>query len=257
MAYTVAMIAREQTADRITDILNHPEVRRWVAGPSHGRIDAKQLIADPRHHVLLGQHGGAILISTQAGIYECVPTILPSADTDWITRLAEAVCSYAFITTEAFEITATIPKDHAVGRAMVATMGLAPELSIETAEEGAAGVFSTRIQDWAKKTRTFDERGQRFRKSMYDEAHRLGIEKSSLHEDPDADRHIGIAIGMALAGRQQKGVNFYNRFVSMTRRSYNGKIQLATLVSEAPLIVRFGTMLVKIDADDIELIRPN
>src|SRR6202012_243224 len=101
----------------------------WVAGPSHGRVDAKHLIADPRHQVLLGQHGGAILISTQVGIYECVPTILPSADADWISRLAQVVCSHAFVTTEAFEITATIPKDHAVGRAMVTTMGMGLELS--------------------------------------------------------------------------------------------------------------------------------
>lgn len=254
------MIERHTTADRINEIVNDPAVRPWIANSDKGVIDLSDMVADCRNYVLMGEHGGIAFFFVQDGVYECHTQVLPRARGKWTRELTEACARYMFTQTDAYEIITRIPAGHIAATAAAEAQGMRHEF---TRPNGVVfrdrivdcHIHSFRLQDWVPRAAHVAETGQWFHDRLEAEAQRLGIKEPTHEPDENHNRYVGASLEMAFGGQYAKGIGFYNRWVTASRQMRNGKLQHIHLVSVDPLIVRFDIGLLRIHANDIEVIR--
>lgn len=254
------MIERHFNADRINEILNNPAVRPWVANSTDGTIDLTKTVSDSRNYVLVGELGSVVFLFVGEGIYECHTQVLPRGRGEWTRKLTEACARYMFTKTDAYEIMTRIPAGHIAAKAAAEAQGMRFEF---TRPNGIVfrdrvvdcHIHSFRLQDWVPRAAHVEETGQWFHERLEAEAQRLGIKESTHEPDENHNRYVGAALEMAFGGMWTKGISFYNRWVTASRQSRDGKLQHIHLVSVDPLVIRFDIGLLRIHANDIEVIR--
>lgn len=254
------MISRALDASHINAILNHPEVRPWIANGGTETIDLTATIEDRRNVVLMGEHGGVAFLWMQPGIYECHTQVLPHARGEWTRQLTEACARYIFTKTDAYEVVTRVPAGHVAAKAAAEAQGMKLEF---TRENGCVfrnkvrdvHLYSSRLQDWIPRASGLVERGKWLHERMEAEALRLGIDEPTHEDDENHNRYVGAAIEMALGGQLAKAVSFYNRWASMARHIQGGTLSHISLISVDPPVVRFDIGLMRLNGDDIEVIR--
>lgn len=253
------MITRETSSDRINAILNHPQVRPWVAN-GQDALDLTEAVSNPGNFLLMGEFGGVMFLKIQYGIYEAHTQVLPDGRGKWTRQLTEACVRYMFTRTDAYEIVTRVPAGHIAAKAAAEAQGMRHEF---TRPNGTVfrdrvvdcHVYSFRVQDWVPNAPGVEQTGVWLHERMAAEAARLHIDAPTHDEDANHNRYAGAAIEMAFGGQPVKAVATYNRWVTLARHTRDGKLQHVQLVSVDPLVVRFDLGLMRFHADDIEVIQ--
>lgn len=255
------MISRAQDATQLNAILNHPQVRPWVANTGDGILDMSMVVADTRNIILMGEHGGCAFLFVQPGVYEVHTQVLPQGRGAWTRALTEACMRHMFTRSDAYEIVTRIPAGHIAAKAAAEAQGMRHEFTRESGvvfrdRRTAVHIYSFRLQDWAPRAPGLIDTGRWLHERMEKEAKRLGITTPTHDEDENHNRYVGASVEMVFGGHPAKGVGFYNRWVTLARQSRGGVLQHVALVSVNPTVVRFDIGLMKFHADDIEVIQP-
>lgn len=252
-------IWRETNVERINAIVNHPDVRPWIAD-GVGVIDLTAQVADTRNVLLMGEHGGMMFLWAGPGIYECHTQVLPAYRGEWTRRMTEACARYMFTLTDAFEIMTRVPAGHVAAKAATEAGGgklefTRPNNTLFRGRMVDCHIYSFRLQDWVPRAEGIEETGQWMHRRMEEEAVRLGIEDPPHDDDPNHNRYLGAAVEMAFGGQPVKACLFYNRWVTAARHMRNGVLQHISIVSTNPMVAKFDIGLMRFHADDIEVIK--
>jgi hypothetical protein len=254
------MIERATTAAGINAVLNHPDVRPWVANAADGAIDMTPVVADARNFVLMGDHGGCVFLFVQPGLYEVHTQVLPAARGAWTRSMTEASVRYMFTKTDAYEVVTRIPKGHVAAKAAAEVQGMRYEFTRQAGvvfrdRRVDVHIYSFRLQDWVPRGCGLLETGQWLHRRMEQEAQRLAIDTPTHDDDENHNRYVGAAVEMMFGGQVGKAIAFYNRWVTLARQARDGQLQHISLVSLQPLVIQFDIGLMQFHAGDIEVIR--
>lgn len=248
-------IRREYDAVRLNKVLNHPDVRPWVADAGEGTLDVSLQVANRGNILLMGQHGGCLLFRVMPGMYEVHTQVLPNARGAWALAMVRAGAHWMFTHTDAFEIVTRVPRPHRAAKGLTIAAGMRLEFTREgecrfRGEIVPVDLYSFRIQDWVTKASGLEQVGRWFHERMHAEAARLNITTPPHGDDPNHFRYVGAAYEMVRHGQVAKAINFYNRWAVMARHAP------VELLCASPVAIRFDIGILKLvnGGKDIEII---
>lgn len=241
---TVAVVPRRDfSARRLNEIVNHPEVRPWVADPSEGVLDLTAAARNRDNVLLMGEHGCCLCFKLMPGLYEVHTQILPEGRGRWALAFVKAGATWMFENTDAFEVVTRVPHGHPAARTLTVAAGMRLE---GTRPDGCkfngvvtpAEIYSLRIQDWLVRADHLIAVGRGVHEEMHRQAHAKGVTATPHEDDENHNRIVGATFNITLGGYVEKAVALYNRWAAMARHP------LIQLVSVLPPVIRFdiGTM---------------
>lgn len=108
-------------------VCNHPAVLSGLSLGIVDSIDLAPLLALNRNHLLMGEHGGAVLLWTSPGVYDVHDFVLPEGRGAWARDAAQDVFSYAFDVLAARTIWAQTPAENRASRMFNRILGFKSE----------------------------------------------------------------------------------------------------------------------------------
>lgn len=250
------MIERAFNADGFNEILNDPFVRPDVADMSEGVLDVSTIVANTNNVLLMGEHGGQLLIRLLPGVYEVHTATTKEGRGDWITAFAWQSAQYMFTRTDCYEVVTRVPHKHFGADNLVARLGMRlefvrPKGCVWRGQRQPARIWSYRIQDWiALHPSGLCDIGKGFHDFLHSEANRLGIKDEPHPFDQDHNTYVGAVCEMIRNGQVYKGVNFYNRWALVARQP---TIQL--LQEKDPTIIKFDIGLLVFENGEVHVER--
>lgn len=247
-------VTREFTATRLNFVLNHPEVRPWVADTAAGVMDASPQVANLRNVLLGGEHGCILMVWLQPGIYEVHTQVLPEGRGAWALGLIRAAGHYMFTRTDCIEGMTRVPVENRAAKGLTLRSGMKfdftrPDSEIRNGKLEDVDVFSFRIQDWVLRAPGLVEIGHDFHDWMQAKALELGTAVPFHEDDEGHNRNVGVCIEMAMHGQVEKAVNFYNRWALICRQ------RTIQLLSVAPAIIQFDIGCLRAVDDGLVMFR--
>lgn len=112
---------------RANEICNHPEVLPGLSLGVFEEIDLTPIIENPRNHLILGEHGGAILIWTAPGVYDVHDFVLPEGRGAWAKEAAQDVLAFAFHLLDARLVWTQTPVENRASRIFNRILGFKSE----------------------------------------------------------------------------------------------------------------------------------
>jgi len=246
---------REHDASRINAVLNHPEIRPWVADMSEGEIDISQQVANPRNVLLMGKYGGCMCFQIFPGVYEVHTQVLPEGRGKWSLDFVRAGSDWMFTRTDCYDILTRVPMGHVAARALALAAGMMPEFQRPDGckflgETRPVEIMSFRVQDWMRQAPGLVELGMWFHAELQREAARLDVQEPAHTDDENHNRYAGAALAMIIAGQLKKGVALYNRWAVVSRH------KVISIVEENPPVIRFDLGLLRFVEGRIQVSRP-
>lgn len=242
------MVRRVTDAAMVNEVVNHPAVRPWIAGPIEDELDVTPVLADPRNIALWGQHGGVVFVYRQPTIYEAHTQVLPAGRGRWTLKMTQAALLWLFAGTDALEVLTRVPRGNVGALALAEAVHGEFEFTnkkgwIHKGEVIPADVYSLTIQRWMHTAPDLVERGRWFHDALNAEYRRLG-KLDHIHDDDQVhDRYVGAAVEMMLAGEPLKGAALYNRWADLAGYASVQVINLVPLmvdIAEAVLHIKGG-----------------
>lgn len=218
------MIQRETDARNINAVLNHPQVRPWVANSDAGQLDVTPLVQNPKNFLLMGQYGGCFFVEIVPGVYEVHTQVLPLGHGEWTRDMTLECVKWMFTRTPAFEIVTRVPQGHIAAKTAAQQVGMRYEFS-RSNECRFRGhmvdvrIYSMRLQDWVPTAQSFIPVGQKFHHRLHEEADRLGIKSEAHEDDENHNLYVGVCVEMIRHGQVAKAVNVYNRWAIVSRHA--------------------------------------
>ncbi len=245
------MIERATTAEFINKVLNDPSVRPFIhAAP--GPVDMSPVVANPNNLVLVGEHGGMILVQHVPGLYELHTNVLPTGHGQWAVDMANACMMWLFTRTNATEVFTRVPEGNVRAMALARACGAKPESKpiVQHLPDGDFNVdiYGGRIQDWIKVAPGLEAIGEDFHKRLHDKAEAAGVKVSNHPKDAWHDRHVGAAAAMIVGGMVVKGLLFFNRWAAMALAPP------MRLVSVDPVVFDITDCRIQVQGNDFEVI---
>jgi hypothetical protein len=245
-------IERTFSAKRLNEILNHPDVRPWVADPAEGAIDITSAVRNQNNVLLLGAFGGCLCFKLAPGLYEVHSQFLPEGRGPWALAFVKAGAHWMFTNTDALEIVTRVPYGHQAARTLTVAAGMQLEF---TRPDGCmfegkltpVDIYTMSLQHWLQKASSLIERGRRVHEEMYAQAKELGVKDKPHADDPDHNRVVGAAFEMAMGGQLMKAIGAYNRWATLSRHAP------ISLISATPPTIKFDIGLMKIVNGKIEI----
>ena len=237
---------REHDAAGINLILNHPDVRPWIADLEIGEVDLSPQVADTNNVLLMGEHGAVFFICFLPGIYECHTQILPKGRGPWAHKFAIAVLDWMFACSNAWEVTTRVPAGHLGALTLTRSVGFQYEFTsmepcLFRGKTVKASIWRLPMQDWVGRSALYLKLGQKLHDQMTQEALRLCIQGRPHEEDEFHNQVAGVSIELVRNGQIRKGAVFYNRWAALARHRTIG-----VLSTEPPVIqMDLGAMRVK------------
>lgn len=234
-------LVRQQDANLVNQIVNHPDIYPWVCGPVEGPLDLSPVIADRNNVALFCEVGGILFHHHQVGVYEAHSCVLPEGRGPEALEIRDEAIQWMFERTGAVELITRVPQGNYAARAFTKSIkGVTLELRnpsgwVKDGAEIFADIFSLRIQDWIRHNEELDDFGDQVLLSLGDEEHRECL----------IERHLGACVRMMMLGQPYKGVIFYNRWAAMSGFT---PIEIVTL---NPLIIDFKSELVCVSSERI------
>lgn len=246
------MLWRDRNAKFINKVLNHPEVRPWVADAAEGKVDVSAQASDPNNYLLCGQFGGCMFFYVMPGVYEVHSQCLPAGRGEWMAAFVDEAARWMFTKTPCWEIVTRVPGSHSAARALTVRMGFTKEFTRENeckfrGDIVPIDIYRLSIHDWADHSKWAESVGEAFHDQLHAEADRLGIKVPAHANDPQHNRIAGMAVEMARASQMVKAILFYCRWSFLARHA---PIQL---VSQDPPVVRMDIGLLTILPDGIKV----
>lgn len=238
--------------DRINAMLNHPDVRPWVASADEGVLNVTAQISDPNTVFLMGEYGGQMLHRFMAGIWEVHTYALPEGRGQWAQDMCWANMDWLFTRTDAFEVLTRIPETHRAAKCLAISVGMTKEFHrpdgvLINASQIPVDVYQIGIQDWVRKSPDLEGTGHQFHEWLNDEAAKVGL--TNPHEpDPEHDRVVGACLKMFMRGQPLKGTLLYNRWAFISRHA------TISLVSVSPPAILMDIGTIRLVGDALELI---
>lgn len=250
-------IERAHDARHLNAIVNDPAVLPLVQGQSEGPLDLSAIVANPANVALIGDHGAALFARMQIGLYEAHVPVLPSAPAGWGLAFARAAFHWLFTRTEAVEVTMRAPQPNPAMKRLAETIGARLELTdpkgwFHDGNFVSADIYRLIAQDWIATAPGLTERGRWFHTKLSAEYARHGRQEPSRPSDAAADRHIGAAVEMMMAGQPDKGAVFWNRYAAMAN------CPSVVITSYRPVTVDIRDALIVVRNDDfwVALVKP-
>lgn len=220
----------------INYLLNHPSIYDQIRGPYTEPMDMTQILSDSRNVVLTFDKGGIVFLYLQPGIYEAHTAFLPEGRGRNSIRWTKDVIDWMFINTDACEIVTRCPEHKPETSSFAKLVGLSFEFTtipLWPTEDGnkCMDVYSLKIEDWIKKSDSMVKAGDKFHHDLHDQYDKLGYKMDVHEEDESHDRYAGACVSMVLAGKVDKGINFYNRWSMLSGYARIG------IESREPLII--------------------
>lgn len=247
------ILDRDFTAKRINEIINHPEVRPWVAESEKGVLDMTKNIENKNNILLLGEYGGCFFIKIAAGVYEVHTQVLPEGRGDWAFNAVKNAAKWMFTRTDAYEIVTRIPQTHTGAKKLAISVGMKFEFTADRKclfreQLSVMDIYSFRIQDWLPSAESFSEKGQGFHEFMEKQADKYGITKDPHGPMPNHNQFLGVCLEMGQHGQTRKGVFIYNRWAVIARH------EQIELVSEDPSVIKFDVGYLKMSPEKVEFL---
>lgn len=249
-------VCRELSAERLNTIVNHQDVRPWVAAYGQGYLDLTPVVANPDNYLLMGEGGGFLFVQQEPGIYEVHSQFLPEHRGENVITAARDAERYMFCRTDCIEIRSKVPAGNAGAAAFARKMRY--ELQFERAnawqtEAGAVAVryFARTLNQWVNQADELKGTGHAFHEKL--EAAKIALGSTMPIHDDDAahDLYVGATVEMIQAGQIAKALAFYGRWAP-----FAGYGPIA-LIATNPLVLDIGDALLAVrDADfDVILVR--
>lgn len=240
-------------AAHINYLVNHPDVYPWIKGSYIGKIDLSQVIANDNNIVLTFEYGGMLFIKLQAGLYELHTSFLKEGRNKDGKYWAQEAIDWVFINTDACEIVTRCPKHNPASSAGAIVMGFSLDFTTgkiwpANGEMVAMDVFSMKIEDWVKKSPFVLKTGDKFHHDLHDQYDNLGYVIAVHDEDEQHDRYAGACVSMIRSGMIDKGINFYNRWSSLSSYEQIG------VESYDPLIIDIKESRILIKDESFEVL---
>jgi hypothetical protein len=239
------MIRRTFDPAFLTDVVNHPEVRPWLAG--EGPLDISERVLDADNFVLVSEFGGFILVRHEPGIYEVHSQFLPGNGTHPIKAM-RAAQEWMFTRTDCQAIVSRVPKENKAAKGFAITGGLRPIFERDDALLGPCEYVELTLMDWAMRTFALEAHGERFHAFLEQAKAAEGSELPKHPHDPAHERAVGAALLMIERGQPAKGAAFYNRWARLA-----GYAEIE-LLSEAPVVVDAVDAVVGIGDTGMEML---
>lgn len=244
-------IERVFNARRLNEIVNDPDVYRWVKGYALDKLDLAGPSASPHNCVLIGDGGAIIFVGLQPGLYEAHTQVLKSHRGAWAKEFCQECLRYLFTHTDAMEVMTRCPTvpSKALARALGFTrLFTNPKGWVIDNDPVPADIYSLMFQNWAPNAPGLEARGKWFHDRLEEELKKFNQQDIVHAPDLTHDRYVGIAVEMALAGLVRKGAVLYNRWAALA------DYKPITVVSDNPPVVDIGTALLRFSSEDFEVI---
>lgn len=246
------MIQRDTTAERINEVVNHPEVHKWVALPGQGALDMSALVADTRNILLMVPEGGLFFEFQEPGVYQVHTQFLPTFRGAGALRVTRDALHWMFCRTDCMELLTKVPVHNVGADGWAKLIGGVLDFEREGAwptDEGTVAVKYYRLSyaDWVRSARGLIERGRWFHERLTAEKVRRGMADAPHPEDLAHDRYVGAAVEMIYGGQLAKAVVLYNRWAR-----FAGYVPVK-VVSAKPTIVDIDEALVYVTGDTFEV----
>lgn len=250
-------VCREFSAERLNIVVNHPEVRPWVAMPGQGALDLSPVVADLNNVLLMAEGGGFIFQNFGDGIYEVHSQFQPEHRGEEVITAARDAERYMFTRTDCVEIRSKVPAGNLGAAAFARKMRY--ELQFERAnawptEAGPVSVkyYARTLNQWVNQADELKSMGHWFHERL--EAAKIAAGSTMpIHDDDDAhDRYVGCTVEMMQAGQIGKALGFYGRWAP-----FAGYGPIA-LIATNPVVIDIGDAILALrdDADfDVILCR--
>jgi hypothetical protein len=250
---TDVRVWRETDARGVNAILNHAEVRPWVADIGEGEINISGPVANDENILLMGKFGAVFFIYLMPGCYECHTQILPEGRGAWAHKFAVAVLDWMFARSNAWEVTTRVPLGHLGALTLARSVGFQHEFTsmdpcLFRGEWVKASILRVTIHEWAARSAAYKAMGERLHDQMGLEALRLGITVPPHADDDYHSAVAGAAIEMVRHGLMIKASYFYNRWSALSRH------RPIDVVSLDPPVIKMDLGAMRIKEDGIEVV---
>jgi hypothetical protein len=207
------VIERHFTATRLNEVVNDPSVLPYVCGMLAGPLDFSETVADTRHVLLMGEHGGILFVFHQQGLFEAHTQVLKAGRGEWALKMARSALDWMYAHTNAIEIITRVAKGNYAALALAKACGLKPVTVVTNGWETVEGkkdatVLSLSIQDWMNRSDSLAERGawvkKRWRDSPIEDARVLGAMFEMMSHGQLAKAAIFLSRWVAIIGADFK-----------------------------------------------------
>lgn len=231
------MIRRTFDASFLNVVVNHPEVRPWLAG--EGPLDLTQAVLNPANYVLVTEGGGFVLMRHEPSRYEVHTQFLPGYGA--CEAMIEAQ-EWMFTRSDCEAIVSKVPRANKAAKGLAIKGGLRTIFERDDQALGSCEYVELTLTDCAMRTAGMEAHGERFHAFLE------SAKASELHpHDPAHERAVGAALLMIERGQPAKGVGFYNRWARLA-----GYAEIA-LVSDSPVTVDVVDAVIGLGSDGMEV----
>lgn len=241
------IIKRAADAAFLNQVLNHPDVRPWVADMAEGPLDLSPAIANPNNVCLIGRHGAFMCFKVLPARYEVHTQVLPEGRGQWAAEFAQAGARYMFCATDAVEILTRVPQGHVAATALTRAMRfdaefVTPPECLFLGRRVPATIYSLSLQAWAKFAPKAQEEGAKFHEWLNSQCGGTPHPPDEAH-----NRIVGVSLAMIRAGQVAKGCAWYNRSAVLARHPS------VELLGTDPPRVRFDAGVLVLEDGEIRL----
>lgn len=239
-------IRRSFDASEINSIINDPDVFEFVTVPGLERIDATELVADPRNVLIMAEGGGILFLWQEPGIYEVHTNFLKAHRGLHALGVSLAAYRWMFTHTDCMTLLTRVPAFNKAADRFCALVGATKEFerkAVWPSKDGSVDMafWSLRYDDWLKQTPDLIVSGRAFHDHLDAEFARHGVERKNAHADEDChDLNAGAAAEMIYGGQPEKGVILYNRWARFA--GYG----LIALIARTPLVLDIGDAVLQV-----------
>lgn len=245
------MIERTTDASAINAILNHPQVRPYIADIADGYVDVgKQLAAGAL--ALAGEYGAFMVYRYDVGIYECHTAVLPAGRGAWALAFAKAGATFMFTQTDCVEIMTRVPQGHVAAKALSEAVGFrhqftTPPDCLFRGKAVPCHIYAMPMAEWFSRAEGLEAHGAAFHRWLNAQ---VGNGHGEPHPaDPGHNKVIGAALAMVSGGQVAKGIAFYNK------NSIAARHATISLLSLNPPQIRFDAGVLTMTPDGLRFER--
>lgn len=122
-----SLLAETRECARANAVCNHPEVLPGLSLGIFESVDLTPLVRTSRNHLLMGEHGGALLIWSAPRVYDVHDFVLPVGRGKWARDAAQDVFSFVFGTLNARLLWTQTPVENRASRMFNRILGFKSE----------------------------------------------------------------------------------------------------------------------------------
>lgn len=239
------MIHRTFDPAFLNEVVNHPEVRPWVAG--EGVLDLSDRALNADNFVLQSEYGGFVLMRHEPTRYEVHSLFLPGHGTHPIKAM-RAAQEWMFTRTDCETIVSRVPASNKAAKGFAITGGLKTIFQRDDAQLGPCEYVELDLMRWAMGNAGLEKHGERFHAFLEGAKAERGSQSPTHAHDTAHERAVGASLLMIERGQPEKGVAFYNRWARLA-----GYAEIK-LVTAQPVVVDVVDAVLGLGDEGLEML---